>query len=98
MVAKVQVARLGPAGELTIPADIREAARLRAGDRLAVVVTERGVLLRAIDPDQAWFWTPEWQGGEREADAQIAAGDVLRFNSAEDLFAYLDSVPPRETT
>ncbi len=27
-----------------------------------------------IDPDQAWFWTPEWQEKEREADGDIAAG------------------------
>ncbi|MEO7194726.1 MAG: hypothetical protein ABIZ05_07865 [Pseudonocardiaceae bacterium] len=22
--------------------------------------------VHAIDPDQAWFWTPEWQAKERE--------------------------------
>ena len=25
---------------------------------------------------QAWFWTPEWQQMEREADEDIAAGRV----------------------
>jgi hypothetical protein len=24
--------------------------------------------------DQRWFWTKEWQAGEREAEADIAAG------------------------
>jgi len=30
--------------------------------------------VHAIDPDQAWFWTPEWQAKEREVDEEMAAG------------------------
>jgi hypothetical protein len=41
------------------------------------------------DPDQAWFWTEEWQAGEREADADIAAGRVTRFHSDEDFLRSL---------
>ena len=36
------------------------------------------------DPDQAWFWTPEWQAKEREADEAIARGDVRTFASFDD--------------
>ena len=36
------------------------------------------------DPDQAWFWTEEWQAGEREADAQQAAGLGVAFDSDEE--------------
>ena len=39
---------------------------------------------------QAWFWTPEWQEGEREADEQIAAGQTTCFDSTEDFLAALD--------
>jgi hypothetical protein len=35
------------------------------------------------DPDQAWFWTPEWQAGERAADADLAAGRSSRYDSDE---------------
>ena len=28
------------------------------------------------DPDQAWFWTDEWQAKEREAQEDIDAGRV----------------------
>ncbi|HEX9359230.1 MAG TPA: hypothetical protein VF933_36150 [Streptosporangiaceae bacterium] len=41
--------------------------------------------------DQAWFFTPEWLAGEREADADIAAGRGTVHESAEDTFAHLDS-------
>ena len=35
----------------------------------------RSIKGRSVDPDQAWFWTPTWLEGEREADIQVAAGD-----------------------
>jgi hypothetical protein len=44
---------------------------------------------REIDPDQAWFWTSEWQAKEREADADIADGRGTFYDSAE---AFLDDL------
>jgi hypothetical protein len=41
--------------------------------------------------DQAWFWTPEWQAGEREVDEAIAAGRTTFFGSAEEFLAALDN-------
>jgi hypothetical protein len=32
----------------------------------------RGIIEGPIDPDQAWFWTPEWQAKERERPMRIA--------------------------
>src|SRR5689334_5126252 len=32
------------------------------------------MLMGAYNPSQAWYWTPEWQKGEREAEADRAAG------------------------
>jgi hypothetical protein len=43
-----------------------------------------------IDPEQAWFWTREWQEKEREADADLAAGRTTRYESDEDFLAALD--------
>jgi hypothetical protein len=40
---------------------------------------------------QAYFWTKEWQEAEKEASADIKAGRVKKFNSADDLFEELDS-------
>jgi len=31
-----------------------------------------------IDPDQTWYWSEEWQKGEREATADIKAGRVSK--------------------
>lgn len=46
----------------------------------------------SIPTDQAWFFTPEWLAGEREADEEIAAGRGAVHESAEDMFAHLDSL------
>ncbi len=43
--------------------------------------------------DQAWYWTPEWQAGEAEADADLAAGRFARFHTAEEMDAHLISIP-----
>jgi hypothetical protein len=43
-----------------------------------------------IDPEQAWFWTREWQQREREADEDLAAGRVTRYESDEQFLAALD--------
>lgn len=41
--------------------------------------------------DQAYFWTEEWQAGEREADEDIAAGRVKTFDTMEEFLADLMS-------
>jgi hypothetical protein len=50
----------------------------------------REVAARPIDADQAWFWTPEWQRGERQADADKAAGNSDRYESDTAFLAALD--------
>lgn len=81
-------------GSVTIPAEIRRAARLAEGDVVEVEMTADGILLRPkklIDATQAWFWEPAWQAGEREADAEAAAGKGERFESDEEFLAALEA-------
>ena len=93
-VRKGHVTNVRAKGQITIPADIRQATRLEEGDPVELEIVEDGILLRPmklIDASQAWFWTAEWQKGERQADADIAAGRVIRFESDEEFLAYLDA-------
>lgn len=80
--------------QVTIPMQVREALRVGEDDQLEFTIDEQGTVTvrgwTAIPADQAWFWTPEWQAGEREADAQIAAGRGTRQHSLEDFLAELD--------
>ncbi len=79
-------------GQLTLPDGIRKAARLEEGDLLDAELTPDGILLRPqklIDATQAWFWTAEWQAGEREADADRSDGRIETFESGEALIGAL---------
>ncbi|MCY3920690.1 MAG: hypothetical protein OXG38_12935 [Chloroflexi bacterium] len=43
-----------------------------------------------VDPkSQDYYWTPEWQAGEREALAEIAAGQTKEFENARDAIRWL---------
>ena len=82
-------------GQLTLPEDIRSAARLEEGDLLEAELTPDGILLRPqklIDATQAWFWNPTWQAGEREADADRAAGRLEAFANGDALIVGLQSI------
>lgn len=83
---------VGRKGQITIPSEIRKAAGIEEGDPVEVELTSEGVLLKPrkmIDPSQAWFWTPEWQAKEREADAEGEAGLGYYFDSAEEFLQAL---------
>jgi hypothetical protein len=43
-----------------------------------------------IDPEQAWFWTHEWQTKEREAEDDRTAGRVTRYDSDDEFLATLE--------
>jgi len=87
--------RLRAEGQLTLPEEVRSAAQLEVGDLLDVELTDEGILLRpqrVIDSSQAWFWTPSWQEGEAEAEADRKAGHVETFRSGEH---FLDTMGER---
>jgi AbrB family looped-hinge helix DNA binding protein len=84
---------LRPRGQLTIPAEIRKAVNLEEGDPVEIEIVPDGILLKprkVIDATQAWFWTPAWQAGEREASQELERAEGKTFDSAEAFLASLD--------
>jgi hypothetical protein len=75
-------------GTITLPKSLRGASlyevREREGGRLELIPQH------TVDAAQAWFWSERWQAMEREASADIAAGRVRRFDSADDFIAGLN--------
>ena len=75
------------------------------GDFVEVVPTKIGIVLRPKklvdspitaddfpETDAPWFFTKEWQKGEREADEDIKAGRMSGpYDNAEDLIKALKS-------
>ena len=82
--------------QLTLPEEIRRALHISEGDEVEFSVRDDGTITVrgyvSIPTDQAWFFTPEWLAGEREADEDIAAGRGTVHESADDMFAHLDPV------
>jgi len=79
--------------QITLPKFVREDLHLNEGDLLAIEVRDHELVLRPqklIDRDQAWYWTPEWQAAEREADQDIQSGRTRRFTDAEEAIAFLN--------
>ena len=42
------------------------------------------------EPDQAYFWTGEWQQGERQADRDFLRGDYYEPADIDDLIDWLN--------
>ncbi len=73
---------------ITLPVSAMRRYGMREGDYLTVQETPAGLLLKpvkVVDAAQAWFWTREWQAGEREAEQDIRSGRVRRFKSVKEL-------------
>lgn len=100
---KVNTARRIPArgsvrtkGTITIPQEIRQELDLREGDEVIFTVEDGKVVMTpatVIPRDQAWFWSRDWQNGEAEADADIAAGRVVRHESDEEFLSTIEAQP-----
>ena len=86
--------RVGAKRQLTLPRHALAKLHLREGDFLEIRVNDDHIELiplAMIPRDQLWYWTPEWQAGERQADADLAAGRYKDFKSAKKAIAWLKS-------
>lgn len=80
-------------GAITLPASVIPTLQA-IGNLWASLVKELNkktviTIKTKIDPDQWWFWTPEWQAKERQADLEIKAGLGKTYDNADDLIADL---------
>jgi len=78
--------------QITLPQSVRHALNIEEGDFLDVRVSHGQIVLRVkklVDKEQAWFWTRRRQEGEREAEEDIRAERIHRFDSAEEAIAFL---------
>ena len=79
--------------QITLPDEIHKPLNLEEGALLEASI-DKGIILLVpkdlIDKDQTWFWTKEWQEGEREADEDIKTGRIREFDNVEDFIKELD--------
>jgi AbrB family looped-hinge helix DNA binding protein len=80
-------------GQITLPRSVRSQLNIEEGDFIEIEVEGEHAVLkpkRLVDKDQAYFWSPQWQAAEREAEEDIKAGRVKAFPSVEELIDDLD--------
>jgi AbrB family looped-hinge helix DNA binding protein len=78
---------------ITLGQEVRKELNLNEGDVLGISVVDGKIVLepkKLIPSDQQWFWTEEWQAGEREAQAEIDAGQMKHFSSMKDFLKDLE--------
>ena len=82
-------------GTIALPADLRRRLHLdEPGALVQIIEHEDGKVelqpMLPIPADQRWFWTERWQQMEREADEDITAGRVTRFDTVDDFITHLE--------
>jgi antitoxin MazE len=82
-------------GVVTLPSEVRKRLGVdQPGTQIHLVEVRPGVFeIHGVVPvpaDQAWFWSERWQQMEAEADTDVAAGRVSRYESVDDLLESLD--------
>jgi len=82
--------RISSKRQISIPKKVMEALDLHPGDEIEFEIEGNTAHLIPIKTikiprDQAWFWTPEWQAREKEADQDLSAGRYREFDNLEDL-------------
>lgn len=81
-------------GVISLPLASRKRFHLdEPGAQVEVIEQDDQIILRPklpVDAAQAWFWKAEWQDGERQADAEAAAGLGVDSDSGE---AFLEGLP-----
>jgi len=46
---------------------------------------------KVIPKDQAWFWSDEWQAGERKVNEELKRGEYATFDNVEAFLADLQT-------
>ena len=71
--------KINERGQLTIPAELRKVLHCEPGDYVEVIMEGDALKVipkTVIDKGQAWFWTKEWQEGERAAEKALREGKM----------------------
>jgi len=79
---------------ITLPVWLLNRFHVGIGDFIRLEETKDGVLIKPaklVDPSQAYFWTKEWQAGEREAEEDIRKGRVKAVKSIKELMRDLNA-------
>ena len=91
----MSIAKISSQGQVKVPKNVLKQLNISPGDYIEFEVVEGNVVMvkpkKLINADQAWFWTKEWQEGEKEVEEDKKAGRVKEFKSAKKAVKWLKS-------
>jgi AbrB family looped-hinge helix DNA binding protein len=73
------IMKISPQGQIRIPKAVMATLKIGPGDYVEIDLEADHVVLKPrklIDPQQGWYWTPEWQCRENEASEDSKEGRV----------------------
>src|SRR5262249_42870740 len=62
------------------------------GHVTTVLIRDGRRLARIVPEEDAWIYSPAWQEKLREAEADLAAGRVQRFDDDDEFLGHLDAL------
>ncbi|MBK5306849.1 MAG: AbrB/MazE/SpoVT family DNA-binding domain-containing protein [Frankiaceae bacterium] len=82
-------------GTVALPPGLRKKYALdQPGARVEITEREDGVIevrpLIAVPAAQAYYWSEDWQGREREVDAHLARGEFTEHPDVDAFLGHLD--------
>ncbi len=86
--------KLGQNFQIALPKEIVKALHLKMNDYLEIHIEDNRVVIEPqmiIPKSQAYFFTPEWQKGEKEAERDIREGRVIKAKNVKELIKKLRS-------
>ena len=66
--------------QITVPSALCKKFNLGVGDYMEIEDHDDKIVIKPVKmvhPDQAYFYTKEWQKGEAEVDQELAKGEVV---------------------
>ena len=78
-------AKLRARNQLTLTPELLKQLDLNVGDEIELTVVDGkliGIPKISVDKSQAWYWTPQWQEGEHEAEEELKELLNSRFEGA----------------
>lgn len=80
--------------QIVIPEDVRTKIHVKIGDTLEIEERDGVLVVKpvvVVDRAQAYFWTEEWQKGEKEAEEAKRKGKFKEFDKAAEAIQWLKS-------
>ena len=89
------IVKISSQGQVKVPKNVLKQLNISPGDYIEFEVVEGNVVMvkpkKLINANQEWFWTKEWQEGEKEVEEDKKAGRVKEFKNAKAAVKWLKS-------